>query len=806
MYERIPDELKKLDRWVCWRIEDRDGKPTKVPINPISGSRAMSNNPATWGCFQDATKATLPNIKGIGFMFDGDGIIGVDLDHCKDGTGNLTDEARDIIGTLDSYTEYSQSGHGVHIICNGKMPEGRKRKGNVEMYAAGRFFVMTGTALDDGHTEVEDRTEELAEVHAKYLAEKKKQKRAPAATQDLELDDRSLIEKAMAAENGSRFKALYNGDTSGNGKDDSAADLAFCNMLAFWTQCNSSQMDSIFRQSGLMRDKWDERHGADTYGNITIHKAIVDCSKVYEPRQKKIKPTTQEAPEADNGLDALVLGSSLSEQKFYRSTDAGNAEMLADYLRKNFIFVIENRAWAKFNGTNWENDGSKNIVQEAVKVFRLQAQKAICIENENREKRVKWLLQSESQSRIYAALDILSTINGMSCSINEFDTDNYLLNCQNGIVDLKTGKLLPHDPKRLMMKICNTYYDPEARSSFFENFLDEIMLSKKDNVMFLQKLFGYVLTGSLKEEGFYIFKGEGGNGKSKLVESFVYAAGNYCTSSSPDVVMAKEKTQIPQDIARLKGARLIVLSEPDRNKKFSDNLFKWLTGNDTVNARFLYGREFEFKMTGKFILMTNHDVKTMSTDNGTWRRMVKIPFDYIVPEDKKDRDLEDKLKIQAPAILSWAVKGCLLWQKEGLKPTEPMISATEEYKKSQDVVQLFLDECTQIVGAFHTPKSIFYAAFKQWCQDNSEFEITQREFSNRMISKSFTEKRLTGGTRAWENIILLSSFSDKVTQRTDILESRYVKNRNKKVIENNATCINVSLDEDELDKKTRAMM
>lgn len=291
-FDNIPIGLQQLDRWVCWKIEDRDGKYTKVPINPRTGGNAQANNPDTWGSFETALgwmqKAGLP---GIGFVLNGDGLVGVDIDSCRDPeTGALTDEARDIICALDSYTEISQSGRGVHILCRGRLPEGKRRKGSVEMYEIGRFFIMTGWTLDDGHTDIEERTEALARVHARYIADQPRQVKKVAAAPhvEVELGDDEIIEKAMNAKNGDLFASLMKGNWKGLYVSQSEADLALCNILAFWSGCDYTIIDRIFRRSGLYRNKWDEKHGeGGTYGQITIARAMEDRKETYSPGKKR---------------------------------------------------------------------------------------------------------------------------------------------------------------------------------------------------------------------------------------------------------------------------------------------------------------------------------------------------------------------------------------------------------------------------------------------------------------------------------------------------------------------------------------
>lgn len=271
-YKNIPESLKKLNQWVCFKLEynKKKGKYDKIPKDPKTGYNAKANDPSTWSDYQTAVNAVSKyGFDGIGIEF-ANGIFGVDLDNVvKD--GKLTPEAQDIIKTLDSYTEYSPSGTGVHIICKGTIPPKDRRKENVEMYSEGRFFTVTGNVLGEPK-DIQERTTQAAIVHAKYL-KREEQKPINQQPTDLDLSDSELINKAMSAKNGHIFRALWNGDISGY-PSQSEADLALCNLLAYWTNGNAYRMDALFRQSALYRPKWDERHGADTYGKMTIKKAL----------------------------------------------------------------------------------------------------------------------------------------------------------------------------------------------------------------------------------------------------------------------------------------------------------------------------------------------------------------------------------------------------------------------------------------------------------------------------------------------------------------------------------------------------
>lgn len=300
----LPTALVEYDQWIWWREQERDGKPTKVPITPRSGAFASSTDEQTWTGFDDALEyAEAANADGIGFVFTADDpFVGIDLDDCCDRESGAVDEAaQDIIDRLDSYTERSPSGTGYHVIVEGELPGNRNRKGKIEMYDSARFFTVTGEHVAETPATVATRQDALAAVHREYVQDDggsdlpNETAREPSA--EIALDDEQLLEKARNATNGEKFKRLWNGNTRSY-ESQSEADMALCFLLAFWTGGDAVWMDQLFRQSGLIREKWDEVHYADgsTYGEKTVDRAIAGTSEFYDPDETNDRDSEDAGP------------------------------------------------------------------------------------------------------------------------------------------------------------------------------------------------------------------------------------------------------------------------------------------------------------------------------------------------------------------------------------------------------------------------------------------------------------------------------------------------------------------------------
>jgi hypothetical protein len=286
------EELNQHPHWVCWELApnaDDPNKRTKVPYDPKTGTCAKSNDPSTWGTFEQAVHAYTHGEKydGIGFeLATGTGLVFVDFDHCIGDDGRLDPWVAKWVERLDTYTEVSQSGRGIHCIAKGKLPPGGRKCNRVEMYDANRYMALTGWVWNSFRP-IRECTETLAELHRDAFPEAPKPAHpSPVTLHDTgnaPSDDEELLAKAFNAKNGAKVRALWNGDTSAYGGDESDADLALCSELAFWTGRDPQRIDRLFRKSALYRPKWDENRGAnETYGQRTIRKALEDRTDFYD--------------------------------------------------------------------------------------------------------------------------------------------------------------------------------------------------------------------------------------------------------------------------------------------------------------------------------------------------------------------------------------------------------------------------------------------------------------------------------------------------------------------------------------------
>lgn len=745
MYELIPDELKALPRWVCWRAvpkmtKDGRTKISKEPVNPRTGRMARSNDPTTWTDFCTAVSASV-DYAGIGFMFHESGYIGIDID---DRPSEITDYRNGILDNifgqmndaLQTYAEFSQSGNGVHFIGRGTLPDKDFKNGEigVEMYTGARFFVMTGNICTE-FLDINDITEAVKPFYERYRT-KSKSKASSASPDQLPLGGCSMtaqdvIDRASRSRQGQKFSALYGGDTSGY-NSPSEADMAFCNMLAFWCQGDAQLMDEIFRSSGLMREKWDRKQSGTTYGAITLQKAIADLSTAYTGHgESGGSDYTINIRQAEESAASSVRG------KMYRFDDTGNAERLFDAFGEMLRYCYTDKKWLYYFEGKWNTDNIGYIRQLADSATMLQE-----------SERVQYAHDEEMLKAFDRHLKKSRSFSGKTNMIREaehyapilpqnLDRNKAIIGAKNGIIDLKTGELLPHDREAYLTKQSTAAYNPDApEPKLWLRFLHDVFDGDADMLRYIQKCVGYSLTGSTSEQCAFFLFGTGRNGKSTFLEILRHIMGDYATNIQPQTIMVNPKSgNAPtSDIARLKGARLVTSVEPNEGMRLDEGLLKQLTGGDIVTARKMFSDEFEFKPEFKLWMATNYKPIIRGTDTGIWRRIHLIPFTVQIPESKVDRHLTYKLAKEAESIFKWMVDGCLLWKQEGLHMPKQVLDAVQEYKREMDSIGAFLDACCT-VGEGEVKASQLFAVYSQWCDQHNEHKFTSTKFGADMTKR-----------------------------------------------------------------------
>jgi putative DNA primase/helicase len=381
------------------------------------------------------------------------------------------------------------------------------------------------------------------------------------------------------------------------------------------------------------------------------------------------------------------------------------------------------------------------LAKETVRSIYQEAAEA---ESESRRKELaKHATGSEAEARIRAMLELAKS--EVPVSPDELDADPWVLNCKNGTVDLhRTGELMAHRREDLITKLAPVEYDPEARAPAWDAFLGRV-LPGEELQSFVQRAAGYSLTGDTSEQCMFINHGTGANGKSTFQEAVSAALGDYAMRAPSEMLLAKRAGAIPNDIARLKGSRYVTASETEEGRRLAESLVKDLTGQDTVTARFMRAEFFDFPPTHKLWLSTNHKPEIRGTDTAIWRRIRLIPWSVTIPPEEQEKRLPATLRRELAGILAWAVRGCLEWQREGLRAPDEVRRATSEYRAEMDVLAGFLGECCETGPELWDYAKDLYTSYKRWCGETGERPETQRKFGERLRERGFQRDR--GGSR-----------------------------------------------------------
>jgi len=332
----------------------------------------------------------------------------------------------------------------------------------------------------------------------------------------------------------------------------------------------------------------------------------------------------------------------------------------------------------------------------------------------------------------------------------EFDNHPNLLNVQNGIIDLKIGELIAHSPEWKMRKIARVKFVRGAKSEKFNTFLNDIAKGDKDLKEYLQRIFGYALTGSTKEQVFFIFVGNGANGKSTILNLFLNILGDYAKATPTQTLMSKGYQGINTDEARLNGARFVVASEVNKKQKLDEAKIKKMTGGDTITARFMRKDFVEFQAEFKIFMAVN-TLPEVSADDAIFRRIRVVPFNARFEADKLNKDLQDELFKEREAFLDWAAEGAAKWYKEGFSDCQKVEDATKIYKKTADILQRFLAQTVSFDPAYKISIAELYDAYVAWAAENSEIDLAKRDFGDLMRVKNYAQSK-SGSTRSWNGL------------------------------------------------------
>jgi len=674
-FENVPEELKAKPQWVLWRfVWSKESKQwAKVPYDATTQRKARSNDRATWSSFETARLVYVEgrgDFDGVGFVFSvDDEYCGVDFDECLDASGHVNNaRVTEWIDTLDSYTEKSVSGTGIHIIVKAVYGGGNK-VGNIEVYDRGRYFIFTGHA--NGRCEIHARQGEIDQLKGELKPDQPKQATPKIARSKGSPTVKRVLDKAFRGKNGSKIAALDLGGTAGY-KSNSEADQAYCNLISFYTGPDASLIDQVFRQSKRYRNKWDEKHGSNghTYGDITIERTLKDHKGGFykwpssngTPNSENGKPKPSEYFErrfpnlaekygraVDEGQrDGVLYVRDLNED-FFAATlgEEGSPEEPIVYISDEGAFW----GYSKREGVFIEQD--ENVLRTRLSKLLLDCARE-CQSTETDTTSLMFQHRNAAKAR-----GIFDKARGYLHQTSDYFSTNLTdyLPCANGMLNLKTRQLEPFNPNFRRRNKLGVPYDPSAKCDRL--FLDTLVRQslELDDQDLLQRYSGTVLIGRNISQVVGMAIGTAGGGKGAFV-------GVLCGIIGKGNVGMLRTSCLGErfEIGRYNGRTLLL--GPDVKQDFlsgaSATYVKALVGGDNLTLEFK-GSNSKKNIEGEFnvFVTCNSRLKVrIEGDSDAWRRRLRI-FDYHKPKPKKPiPDLDSLiLATEGPGVLNWMLEG-----------------------------------------------------------------------------------------------------------------------------------------------------
>ena len=762
-----PLRLRQLPHWVCWKYVVRDGNPTKCPVNPKTGGFAKVTDPSTWTSFSEAIAAaeSLPGMAGVGFVFTTDGPhCGVDLDDAVDPvSGQPKPWAAEIIKILGSYTETSPSGMGIKVFLEAKKPGSRCRKryhdGEVEIYDSDRYFTVTGHRLECSDADVQPRQEALVEVYNRVFGENHSpptpsgHSSSPVGDGPGSLSDDEILGLARSAcKSGVKFSSLWSGHWNEHFKSQSEADSSVVFTLAFYTK-DAVQIDRLVRSSGLRRDKWDERHGQQTYGQTTIANALAKVVKQYQPRRRR-NPN----PAAAENSTALPLTRaetvSATEGRVVLSTT--RTLPTAEAFLRSFYDHVDGRTlqyYAKLPMV-WRHNRYVEVEEGALqKQLLTWMHSAFEMESDKRASEDVLHPFPANPQTVKAALDSVKMLAHLQADMNSpswLDGRSdppaiEILPCLSSLLHLPTMRHLPPTP--LFFAVNALDYDPAPDAAAPEqwmNFLGQLFDDDVDAIELLQDWCGYCLTGDTSQHKILLLIGPKRSGKGTIarVLTRLVGVGNVCGPTTGSLAG-------PFGLQPLVGKSLAIVSDARFAGKDIQTVVERLlciSGEDSITIDRKHTSSVTMKLPTRFMLLTNELPRLSDASGALASRfmMLRLTQSFYGNED---RTLTDRLIAELPGILNWAIQGWRRLRERGrfVQPAS-VADAVHDLEDYLSPVGAFVRQRCEVGARHRESVDDLYAAWRDWCELDGRTNIPTKQMFGRDLAAAFPEVKTRVGS------------------------------------------------------------
>lgn len=692
----VPDELKQQDRWLIWEWtrDTEKGKWDKPPLR-VDGSSGSSTNSKAWATYQDAMRAcAMRNYDGIGYAMgkDGCGLIGVDIDNCRNpDTGELTAFAQKIVDDMATYTEVSPSGEGVKMWLKGKFDEAQSaqwrskdKAKDLEVYYKGRYFTVTGH-VHGRPMPIANAGQAFVDFMNKHLC-REDSREAKEVSKVLPVDAEKTLALAKDA------ISVIDPDIDYPDWIQIGMGLEHLDSSTFdiWNEWSSG--GAKYPGESKLKAHWRSFPGVK--GKVTVKTLFYHAIKAGYVMPKL------------SGAERLTPETTITDSKL--------ADIIAQSINGRIVWVEKQGKLRHFDGQRLVESGASNrlnqLIREGAKGLlsgmdsateefaKHLSAKAVEYQNANPMRNVAALLKPQ-----------------LAADPKDFDSNHDYLLVENGMLDLNRKVLMPHSHEFKATLMSGAVYNAEAKCPRWLQFMREITCDDMDLVDYLQRVCGYCISGRTNEQAIFLLHGDGSNGKGVFTNTFLKLLGDYGGPIGQELLMASPN-QHPTQFANLYRKRCVVAQETDQDCRLNEAQVKMLTGGDLIQCRHMREDFWSFKPTHKIFLATNHVPIIRGTDHGIWRRLKLVPFSAKFDGRSIDTKLEEKLTTELPGILNWCNEGFRNYLFDGLYEPDAVKNALSQYKGEMDIVQQFFEECIEFGDQRdYIPNEKLYEVFKAFC-------------------------------------------------------------------------------------------
>jgi putative DNA primase/helicase len=470
----------------------------------------------------------------------------------------------------------------------------------------------------------------------------------------------------------------------------------------------------------------------------------------------------------------------------HETTDLRNAERLIERHGQDLRYVATWGKWMAWDGRRWRVDDTGAVARAAAETVRAMVAEALegvtplrreldeataAPDGEDKDRRInvarrklasaerlfQWAVSSQNASRLRAMLEVARSFAAVAVTHDRLDADPWLLNVENGAIDLRTGKLREHRREDLCTKLAPVVYDAKASAPTWEAFLARAMGGSVELVDYLARLIGYALTGKVHEHIVGFMFGGGANGKSTCLGAVHAMLGDYASPAPRGLLFRRHGERHETEYATLHGRRFVTCSEIEEGQAFDEALVKDLSGGDPISCRRMREDHWTFLPTHKLFLAGNHKPAVRGDDEGIWRRIRLVPWTVTIPEQERDREMLDKLRLELPGILAWAVRGCLAWQAQGLDAPTTVLEATAAYRQENDALGEFFRLYVVFEAGATVARKALRQSYQSFCDDNGAEPFGAKRFAARLRERGVTDGSVREAMRVvdgWKGVRL----------------------------------------------------